>query len=155
MKPSRWRVCAELAAAALVAGCAGSADRLSTLAAEPRLLVGHLPEATTVSRAVEVRDVSHVIFWVPTDGQPPTVEDAVAEALNRGHGDVLVNVTVERVAWYVPILYGEYGWIVRGDVVRLRDRRAERIDLEAEPAPDAAVPAPEPHERPASAPPES
>ena len=24
------------------------------------------------------------------------------------------------IAWYVPLLYGEYGWLVRGDVVRLR-----------------------------------
>lgn len=141
---------------ALLAGCATPIEPLRVLAADPRLLVGDVPDARSVTPDVEVRRVSHVIFWVPTDGQPPTLEEAVGEALERGRGDVLLNATVERVAWYVPIVYGEYGWIVRGDVVRLRDSRPHRFDLPLESdADEPASPAPEPHERPADAPPGS
>jgi hypothetical protein len=140
-------------AAALLAGCATPVEPLRALAADPRLLVGDVPDARSVTPDVEVRLMSHLIFWIPTDGQPPTLEEAVSEALERGRGDVLLNATVERVGWYVPIVYGEYGWIVRGDVVRLRDRRPHRFDLLLES--DAVAPlVPEPHERPAFAPPD-
>jgi hypothetical protein len=145
------RALSALVAAVLAAGCATPpGEPLRALAADPRLLVGDVPDARSVTRGVEARVVSHLIFWVPTDGQPPTLEQAVTEALELGRGDVLLNATVDRVAWYVPIVYGEYGWVVRGDVVRLRDRRPHRFDLEPEAAP--ALPEPVPHERPASPP---
>jgi hypothetical protein len=104
---------------------------------------------------VEVREVSHLIFWVPTDGQPPTLEQAVYEALDRGRGDVLTNASVERVAWYVPFVYGEYGWIVRGDVVRLHEPRPPQFDIDR-PSDDADADdaPPDPRARPGSASPE-
>jgi hypothetical protein len=149
------RARAALAAAAGLAlaasGCAGNVEPFSALAVDPRLLAGDIPDALGISRTVEVRHVTHLIFWVPSDGQPPTLEKAVTKALERGRGDVLVNATIERVAWYVPILYGEYGWVVRGDVVRLRSRHADRFDTPLEPdAAESEITAPEPHERPAS-----
>jgi hypothetical protein len=145
------RVVLGLVASVLVAGCATPpSEPLRALAADPRLLVGDVPDAASVVREVEVRVVSHLIFWVPTDGQPPTLEQAVGEALARGRGDVLLNATVDRVAWYVPLVYGEYGWVVRGDVVRLRDRRPPGLD--EGPEEDPVLPEPVPHERPASAP---
>jgi hypothetical protein len=147
------RALAGVAVALLAAGCAAPVEPLRALAADPRLLVGDVPDVSSVTPDVEVRLVSHLIFWVPTDGQPPTLEDAVAEALRRGRGDVLLNATVERVGWYVPIVYGEYGWIVRGDVMRLRDHRPHRFDLPLEEdADEPALPSPRPRERPADAP---
>jgi hypothetical protein len=147
------RAVAGAAAWLLLAGCATPSEPIRALAADPRLLAGDLPDARSVIRDVEVRVVSHVIFWVPTSGQPPTVEEALAEALDRGRGDVLLNATVDRVAWYVPLLYGEYGWVVRGDVVRLRDRRPHPFDVEPGSGDAAGLPAPVPHERPAAPPP--
>jgi hypothetical protein len=144
--------------AALFCGCASPSEPFATLAAGPRLLAGDVPEAATVAHGVEVKQVSHLIFWVPTDGQPPTLEQAVNEALERGRGHLLVNATVERVAWYVPFVYGEYGWIVRGDVVRLHDPRPRKFDTDLAPHDadaDGDAPAPDPRDRPAEAPPES
>jgi hypothetical protein len=77
-------------------------------------------EVAWVTRDVEFRIVNHFVFWVPTRTLGPTLSEAVAEALDRGNGQVLTKATIERVAWWVPFLYGEYGWVVRGDVVRLR-----------------------------------
>ena len=140
--------------AALLAGCATPSEPFATLAAGQRLLAGDVPDAATVVHGIEVRKVSHVIFWIPSDGQPPTLEEAIYEAVDHGRGDVLVNASVERVAWYVPLVYGEYGWIVRGDVVRLHNPRPRRFDADA--PHDAGVDdaAPDPRDRTATASPE-
>jgi hypothetical protein len=98
------------------------------LADDAGLLIGDAPRADLVTRGIEVSRVSHVILWVPTSAQEPTVMEAVSEALSRGNGHLLVNASVRRVAWYIPFLYGEYGWVVRGDVVRLRYPRADAGD---------------------------
>jgi hypothetical protein len=134
---------AALAGASLaLAGCAAPAGPpFTALATDARLLIGDAPRADLVTRGIEVRRVSHVIFWVPTSSREPTVMEAVGEALWRGNGHLLVNASVRRVAWYVPFLYGEYGWVVRGDVVRLRYPRTGDVD-----------PAPDPEERPGAAP---
>jgi hypothetical protein len=149
---------ATLVLLAALAGCTSPAEPFGTLLPGPRILAGAVPETATIVHGIEVREVSHLIFWIPTDGQPPTLEQAVAEALERGRGDVLTNASVERVAWYVPFVYGEYGWIVRGDVVRLHDPRPRKFDTDLAPHDadaDGDAPAPDPRDRPAEAPPES
>lgn len=116
----RWRrLGAALPAAALAAACAGPPPVSPTLALETESLAPDA-EVAAVARDVEARVVTHFIFWVPTRTLGPTISEALAAALERGNGQVLTNASVERVAWYVPLLYGEYGWVVRGDVVRLR-----------------------------------
>ena len=118
MTPGLRAGAAWLAAALLGAGCA-----LAPVA--PALVVDSQAfaedaEVAGVTREVEVRVVNHFIFVAPTRTLGPSLSEAVAEALERGNGHVLTNARVERIAWYVPLLYGEYGWLVRGDVVRLR-----------------------------------
>jgi hypothetical protein len=112
----------------LLAGCAApTGPPFTVLASDARLLIGDPPRADLVTRGIEVRLVSHVIFWVPTTPEGPTLMEAVGEALGRGNGHLLVNASVQRVAWYVPLLYGEYGWVVRGDVVRLRYDHSDTV----------------------------
>jgi hypothetical protein len=124
----------------LLAGCAAPAGPpFSVLADDAGLLIGDAPRADLVTRGIEVRRVSHVIFWVPTSAQEPTVMEAVGEALARGNGDLLINASVSRVAWYVPLLYGEYGWVVRGDVVRLRYPRSAPIAPRERPGADPGM----------------
>lgn len=143
---------AAVAALALLGGCASPpAELFSTVTLDPGLLAGKPPDETVVTRDVEVRGVSRLIFWVPTPPQPVTLSEVVAEALDRGHGDILVNASVQRIAWYVPFLYGEYGWVVRGDVVRLLYRSPHHP---GEPD-DGARPPSMPEERPGATPPGS
>ena len=139
----RRSLAAALVGASLVlAGCAAPpGPPFTALASDARLLIGDAPRADLVTRGIEVRRVSKVIFWVPTSSREPTVMEAVGEALARGNGHLLVNASVKRVAWYVPFLYGEYGWVVRGDVVRLYYPRTRDFGL-----------APDPEERPGAAP---
>jgi hypothetical protein len=111
---------AALAVSALLgAGCATPPAPVPAVVLESQRLYKDA-EVAWVTRDVEVRIVNHFVFWVPTRPLGPTLADAVAEALERGNGQVLTKATIQRVAWYVPLLYGEYGWVVRGDVVRLR-----------------------------------
>ncbi|MHC5066425.1 MAG: hypothetical protein ACYTG5_20920, partial [Planctomycetota bacterium] len=64
--------------------------------------------------------VDHIIIVVPT-GQP-TLEGAVDNALFNGQGDVLTDASVEHWFWYIPYVYGQAGWSVKGDVVKTRTR---------------------------------
>lgn len=50
----------------------------------------------------------------------PTLEGAIRDALRRGDGDLLTDVTVTSHQWYVPFVWGQIGWRVEGDVVRTR-----------------------------------
>ena len=44
-------------------------------------------------------------------------------ALRRGAGNLLVDVEVDHWWVFVPFLYGQEGWRVRGDVVRSQEPR--------------------------------
>jgi hypothetical protein len=118
VRPALRAAAALLAAAFLGAGCA-AAPVAPALVLDSQAFPKDA-EVAGVARDVEARVVNHFIFWVPTRTLGPSLSEAVAEALERGNGHVLTNARVERIAWYVPLLYGEYGWLVRGDVVRLR-----------------------------------
>jgi hypothetical protein len=111
---------AALAAAALLgAGCAGGSPTISSIVVDAQDVPKNA-EVVGVTRDVEVRVVNHIVFWVPTRTNGPSLSEAVDEALERGNGQVLTNASARRIAWYVPLVYGEYGWEVRGDVLRLR-----------------------------------
>lgn len=71
-------------------------------------------------QGVEGREVDHIIIFIPT-GQP-TLEGAVDNALFNGQGDVLTDASVESWGWYIPYIYGQMGWYVKGDVVKTRTR---------------------------------
>jgi hypothetical protein len=70
-------------------------------------------------KGVEGRDVSHIILFIPTSG-PVTLEAAVDDALEKGGGDVITDAVVHSWAWYIPYIYGQSGWSVKGDVVKTR-----------------------------------
>ena len=64
-------------------------------------------------------EVTHIIILFPTGG-PPTLEGAIDNALRKGKGDVMTDAVVHSWSWYIPYIYSQRGWSVRGDVVRTR-----------------------------------
>ena len=68
---------------------------------------------------VEGRDVSHIIVFVPLKSNP-SLDDAINDALEKADGDVMTDVVVNYWYWYIPYIYGQQGWRVRGDVVKTR-----------------------------------
>lgn len=66
-------------------------------------------------------DRSHIIFFHKTKNTP-NLSDALSDALKKGDGDVMTDVTVTEWTWYIPLIYGQSGWTVEGDVVKTRNK---------------------------------
>jgi len=118
------RPLAALAAAALAAaGCALQTvphGRFAALTTRPTPSLGFRVEGAPRTRDVEAVVLSQHFLWMPTRTDPPTLAEAVDEALRRGNGDLLLDVEVDRLFFAIPLLYAQEGWRVRGDVVRSR-----------------------------------
>jgi hypothetical protein len=141
------RPLAALAAALLTTtGCALQTvphGRFAALTTRPAPSLGFQVEGLPRTRDVEAVVLSQHFLWVPTRTDPPTLEEAVEEALRRGNGDLLLDVEVDRIFFAVPLLYGQEGWRVRGDVVRSRALRHEEAEqAPAPPPPDDPFAAP-------------
>ncbi|MEB2346287.1 MAG: hypothetical protein OZ948_16295 [Deltaproteobacteria bacterium] len=103
------------------AGCALETvphGRFAALTTRTAPVLGYQIDEASRTRDVEAVVLSQHFLWVPTRTDPPTLAEAVEQALRRGNGDLLVDVEVDRLFFAVPLLYGQEGWRVRGDVVR-------------------------------------
>ena len=125
-----------IAAACLVIALPGCAlqmvphGRFAALSTQTAPVLGYQMDGAPITRDVEVVMLSQTFLWIPTRTDPPTLEETVAEALRRGNGNLLVDAEVDRLFFAVPLIYGQEGWRVRGDVVRSRPA----ADEETEPA---------------------
>ncbi len=73
---------------------------------------------STVMKNVVGRSTRVYILGIPLG--LPSLEEAVEEALEKGGGDLLTDVSIyDRVTWTIFII-GQYGIEVRGDVVKTR-----------------------------------
>lgn len=109
------------------AGCAMQTvphGRFAALTTRPAPSLGFQVDGAARTRDVEAVVLSQHFLWVPTRTDPPTLAEAVEQALRRGNGDLLLDVEVDRIFFAIPLIYGQEGWRVRGDVVR--SRRPER-----------------------------
>jgi hypothetical protein len=107
----------------LAPGCATQHYRFAALSSTEVPTLGYSDEGATRVNDVAAEVRTHTILWIPTNTKPPTLQDAVDGALRRGGGNLLVDATVEHWWVFVPFLYGQEGWRVRGDVVRSRTPR--------------------------------
>jgi len=117
MTRAAWTL-ALLCAALLPLGCVVSHGDFTLLSSQlVRTSDFRLDQADRVHDVVG-RDYTHIIFAFPTS--TPSIDEAIADALDEVDGDLMTDVTVEQFGWYVPLIYGRAGWTVRGDVVRTR-----------------------------------
>lgn len=132
------RTAAALAVVTLLgAGCALQTvphGRFAALTTRPAPSLGFQLDGAPRTRNVEAVVLSQQFLWVPTRTDPPTLAEAVEKALHRGNGDLLVDVEVDRLFFAIPLVYGQEGWRVRGDVVR--SRQAAGSEAQASPAAD-------------------
>lgn len=94
--------------------------RFAALTTRAAPSLGFQVDGAARTRDVEAVVLSQHFLWIPTRTDPPTLQEAVEQALRRGNGDLLLDVEVDRIFFAVPLLYGQEGWRVRGDVVRSR-----------------------------------
>jgi hypothetical protein len=109
------------AALAAVVGCATTHTRFEALSTQQVPFIGYQLEGARRTPDVVAEVMTQTILWIPTNTESPTLQDAVDAALKRGDGDVLVDAEVEHWWVFVPFLYGQEGWRVRGDVIRSRN----------------------------------
>lgn len=69
-------------------------------------------------RNVEGEDMAHMIIFFPTGN--PKLEEALNDAFRHSDTDVMTDVTVKSWAWWIPYVYGNMGWSVKGDAIRTR-----------------------------------
>lgn len=55
-----------------------------------------------------------VILW----GTPPSLKEAVDRALERNNAHLLTNAVVYYSEWYIPYIYGEMKFEVKGNAVK-------------------------------------
>ena len=104
---------------AAVVACAGCSMRQAdlTILSSRNVNLSGLPKARTGTEPrVEGRDVQHVLLFIPVTG-PPNLEEALDRALDEGKGDVMMDAVVYSYWWYIPLLYGQAGWKVKGTVI--------------------------------------
>ena len=80
-----------------------------------------LDEAPTRKR-VKGEDIKFIFLFIPFG--IPHLEDAIDDALERGQGDLMTDVTVRQFSWW--FLVGQTGFRVEGDVIDTRGQRQSR-----------------------------
>ncbi len=71
------------------------------------------------AKGIEGEDVQHIIFLFPV-GSAPTLEGALDDALERGGGDLMTDAVASTYWFWIPYIYGQAAWKVKGDVVKTR-----------------------------------
>ncbi|MFH1549301.1 MAG: hypothetical protein ABIH04_01945 [Planctomycetota bacterium] len=73
-----------------------------------------------VDRAMNVTGTSYkqVFFIVPTG--TADIEEAIDNALDKASGDLMVDAVVYWKYWYIPLIYGQFGFKVTGHVVKTK-----------------------------------
>ena len=103
----------------IVSGCVTRHGDFTVLSNKMiRLSEFELDKAERV-KGVVGKNVQHMIIFIPTSG-PPTLEGAMDDAFEKGGGDVMTDAVIKSWAWYIPYIYGQAGWEVKGDVVKTR-----------------------------------
>ena len=73
------------------------------------------------AKGIEGKDTQHVILFIPF-GSAPTLEGALDDAFERGGGDVMTDAVVKWYWYWIPLIYAQSAWVVKGDVVKTRKR---------------------------------
>ena len=71
-------------------------------------------------RAMNVTGTSikQIFLIVPTG--TADIEEAIDDALNKASGDLMVDAVVYWKYWYIPLIYGQFGFKVTGHVVKTK-----------------------------------
>ena len=102
----------------LLCGCAVRHGDFTVLS--NRLVNTHHFDLDDTNRQTVVgKDIQHIIFFIPIGG-PPTLEEALDNAFDKSNGDVLTDAVIKSWSFYIPLLYGQAGWKVKGTSVKTR-----------------------------------
>lgn len=107
-----------LAVVLFLNACVSHNGHYSAISNKPLSLYDIKKDNTVLVRGAKGLDARHVVVIIPS-GKAPTIADAVAEILNKYHGDYLANATIENKSFQLMWMYHYTSWRVTGDVMRL------------------------------------
>ncbi len=119
MKKIIIALCIFVAVSCFLCGCAVRHGDFTVLSNKMVRLSEFELEKADRDKDVVGEDVRHIILFIPTGG-PPTLEGALDNAFDKSEGDVMTDAVVSSWGWWVPFIYGQAGWQVKGDVVKTR-----------------------------------
>jgi hypothetical protein len=105
--------------ALLVVGCSTRMGDLTIVSNRNVSLEAAGVDSLPLERRVEGRSTRFIFLFIPFGS--PSLEEAIDDALDRGQGNLLTNVTIHSTSWW--FLVGQTGIRVRGDVTDTRLRR--------------------------------
>lgn len=118
-KISRWYFVLLVAISFCMVGCVVRHGDFTVLSDKMVRLSDFELDKADRMKGVVGEDTMHMVCIFPIGG-PPTLEGAIDDALEKGGGDVMTDAIVKSWGWYIPYIYGQFGWSVKGDVVKTR-----------------------------------
>jgi len=126
---------------AVVAGAllmtSGCATRIADLTVTSTKNVEFSHERELVGRAVEGVDTQHWFLFIPL-GSAPNLEEALDDGLESVDGDFYTSVVIYDAGWWIPFVYGQSKFIVKGDVWRTQSTVEAMVPMRGLPAAAAA-----------------
>ncbi|HAM36893.1 MAG TPA: hypothetical protein DEB40_09670 [Elusimicrobia bacterium] len=98
---------------------------------------------------VRGEDMASIVIFIPTG--TPNIKEAVDDALEKGNGDLLIDGVIYNKMWYIPYVFGRFGFVVEGTVVNTKKAPPPVGERQALPM-TKTVPPPAPQAAPPSAP---
>ncbi|MDD4556213.1 MAG: hypothetical protein PHE89_02640 [Alphaproteobacteria bacterium] len=77
-------------------------------------------DTTKKMKNVTGKDVSHMIILIPTKANP-NLNDALNDVFRNNDADLMTDVSITSWGWYIPYVYGQFGWKVQGDALKTRN----------------------------------
>lgn len=112
----------------LVAVCCGCAVRQAdlTIVSTRNVDLMAVHEARKAQNPIVVTgyDVRHWVLFFPVTS-PANLEDAIDDTMDRGNGDCMMDAVIYSYNWYIPFIYGQTGWKVKGRVLTTYGTKVE------------------------------
>lgn len=89
----------------------------------------NMQEFEKIADGVTGESKKPIIIIIPTG--EPSIEDAIEDALSKAKGELMQNVVIYYKWYYIPYIYGEYKFEVKGDVYRLKQKGSSSLDENA------------------------
>ena len=107
----------------ILTGCSYRLGDL-TIASTKNVNIGE--KYVRISRDVVGKDTKPIIIVIPTGY--PSIEEAIDAALRTKDGELMTNLVIYYKWWYIPYIYGEYVYEVKGDALAGLNKNDLAID---------------------------
>lgn len=109
----------------LLSGCVASHGNFTVLSNKLIDVKNFDLDSAPKIKNVEGVDKSRLIVVFPTKANP-NLNDALNDAFRKTDTDLMTDVEIKTFGWYIPYIYGEMGWKVKGDAVKTRSNFRSR-----------------------------